>query len=342
MANQEQLSILKQGMDTWNKWRDTNPNAGIDLSDANLSMMEFVHANFKSADLTRTNFRASNVSKTDFTNTNLWGANFSRADLSGAILSHSDLDEANMSGAIVSGCNFARAALDATILGGLDLSEAIGLEAAEHIGPSRVSTDTLALSKGKIPDAFLRGCGLSDWEIAQANLYNPELSNDEISNLQYKIHDLRAGQAVQFSPLFISYSRADGEFVDRIGDALTKKGVRYWRDTHEMKAGRIEKQIDRAISQNPTVLMVLSENSIKSDWVEHEVRVARALEKETGRDVMCPIELDRGWRNGPWPQRIIEQIREYNVLDFSGWRDNGKFEDMFGRLIGGLELFYKG
>ena len=37
-------------------------------------------------------------------------------------------------------------------------------------------------------------------------------------------------------------------------------------------AGRLEKVVDRAMRLNPIVLLVLSENSVKSDWVEHEAR----------------------------------------------------------------------
>ena len=109
-----------------------------------------------------------------------------------------------------------------------------------------------------------------------------------------------------------------------------------------MKAGRIEKQIDRAIRQNPTVLLVLSEHSLHSDWVEHEVRMARALEKEMGRDVLCPVTLDSSWKSSHWPQRVMEQIMEYNILDFSTWKDDTKFDGIFRKLIDGLELFYKG
>lgn len=43
-----------------------------------------------------------------------------------------------------------------------------------------------------------------------------------------------------------------------------------------------------------------------------------------------------------WPKRIMEQIMEYNILDFSEWEDDVKFEGMFSKLIDGLELFYKG
>ena len=104
----------------------------------------------------------------------------------------------------------------------------------------------------------------------------------------------------------------------------------------------MEKQIDRAIRQNPTVLLVLSEHSLSSDWVEHEVRTARALEKDLRHDVLCPVALDDSWKSSRWPQHIMEQITEYNILDFSAWKDDVKFDGMFRRLIDGLELFYKG
>jgi hypothetical protein len=59
--------------------------------------------------------------------------------------------------------------------------------------------------------------------------------------------NLRANQAVQISPLFISYSHADSMFVEKLENHLNNKGIRFWRDVHDMKSGRIETQIDRAI-----------------------------------------------------------------------------------------------
>jgi len=38
----------------------------------------------------------------------------------------------------------------------------------------------------------------------------------------------------------------------------------------------------------------------------------------------------------------MEQGMEYKILDFSAWEDDWKFENMFRKLIEGLELFYKG
>ena len=64
--------------------------------------------------------------------------------------------------------------------------------------------------------------------------------------------------------------------------------------------------------------------------------------KSARRDVLCPVALDDSWKNSPWPKRVMEQVVEYNILDFSAWKDDGKFENTFNKLIDGLGLFYKG
>ena len=316
MANEEQLAILKQGVEVWNKWRVGRLVTQNDLSEADLH-----GANLREAYLTIVNLRGASLGNADLSGANLMGA-----DLTGAWLRKTQFTSAT-----IGNTNFAN----------VNLSEAIGLDNVNHSGPSEISTNTLIRSKGKIPEVFLKGCGLSDWEIELVKLYKPDLSNEEINNIQYKMYDLRARQAIQISPLFISYSHADSEFVDMICDNLTQKGVRYWRDIHDLTAGRMEKQIDRAISQNSTVLLVLSEHSLMSDWVEHEVRTARGLEKELGRDTLCPVALDDSWKSSHWPKRLMERIMEYNILDFSEWEDDSKFDGMFRKLIDGLELFYK-
>ena len=392
MANEEQLSILRQGVEVWNKWRLSTRNVEIQLGGADLHGKFLVRARLMGADLKGANLKGANLGgaylwgadlesanlvgaflsqahfmyvssdqaaltevtpkeigsiQTSLKNANLSeasfrGANLNFVDLSFANLEKADLGQASIGSSILTGTNFLQAKLGYTIFAKSDLSETVGLEGVIHTGPSDVSPSVFALSKGKIPDVFLRGCGLGDWEIEQTKLYDPNLSNDEINRILYKMYDLRASQALQISPLFISYSHADSKFVDKIGSSLTQKGIRFWRDIHDMKSGRIEKQIDRAIRQNPTVLLVLSEHTLGSDWVEHEVRTARQLEKDMERDVLCPVALDDSWKSGRWPTRVMEQIMEYNILDFSAWEDDVKFEGMFRKLIDGLQLFYKG
>ncbi len=432
MANEEQLAILRQGVEVWNKWRKEQPYltkydlSGADLIQVNLKGASFADVDFTGADLSgaqldnsylsgacfteaklsrailfraflreasfiRSDSRGAKFSETnssyvdfsgsqldeadlsdaDFTVANLSGtsikvgqlmrsnfmgakfngavlidayldfANFTAANLNDADLTGATLLSANLKSAKLQNVKFNKTVIGDTIFGEGDLSQIESAEYADHREPSTVGLDAIAFSKGKIPESFLRGCGLSDLEIEYSKLYNPDLSNEEINKIVYKIYDLRATQALQISPLFISYSHGDSVFVNRLENGLNKTGVRFWRDIHDATVGRLETQIDRAIRQNPTVLLVLSKNSIKSDWVEHEVRKARELEKELGRDALCPIALDDGWKSSPWPKRVMEQVMEYNILDFSDWEDKSAFEGKFAKLLNGLDLFYK-
>lgn len=377
MANEEQLRILKQGVKVWNTWREENHEIKVDLRGADLDGADLSGIDLKDARLTRANFRGSNLggarltranlsrstligsslhqatlNETRLTETILMDADLRDADLSSSYLHRTVLATSNLTGAylystyfnevFLNQSRFTHAALAYTTFGSCDLGIAIDLEHANHHGPSTIGIDTIYKSKGNIPEIFLRGCGLSDVDIEFTKLSNPELSNERVNKILYKIYELRASQVVQISPLFISYSHADGQFVDKLEDSLNNKGIRFWRDVHDMKSGRMETQIDRAIRQNPTVLLVLSEHSLKSDWVEHEVRTARSLEKETEHDVLCPVALDDSWKNSPWPRRVMEQVMEYSILDFSMWKDDNKFENAFNKLIDGLQLFYKG
>ena len=49
-----------------------------------------------------------------------------------------------------------------TIFADVNFSEVKGLERVNHLGPSYVSIDTIYKSKGKIPELFLRGCGVPE------------------------------------------------------------------------------------------------------------------------------------------------------------------------------------
>jgi uncharacterized protein YjbI with pentapeptide repeats len=326
---------------------------GADLSGADLTEMILDGADLQGADLSKASLINTNLGRADLRMADLSGANLQEAylfqahldgaDLTEAHLNRASLSLADLSRASLSGADLSQAWLGLTVLADLDLSMVKGLDAVGgHLGPSYINRDTLAKSRGQIPEAFLRGCGLSDWEIEAAKLYRPGLSRQTIGDILYRIHELRADRAIQINSLFISYTRADSPFVDCLEGYLNQKGIRFWRDVHDATAGRLEKQIDRAMRLNPTVLLVLSAEAVQSDWVEHEARLARELEKELGRDVLCPVALDDSWKTCRWPERLREQIMKYNILDFSAWQDEAFFRRAFAKLIDGLDLFYKG
>jgi uncharacterized protein YjbI with pentapeptide repeats len=307
--------------------------SGVDLSDADLSDANLRSTKLHSADLRSANLSRANLSRADLSDANLTGAELHDADLTGA-----NLRRANLSGAKLS-----RLRLFATSIIGLDLS-AVGaeeLEAVLHGGPSSLGTDTLVLSRGRIPATFLKGCGLSEWEIESAKLYDPALAPEQINESLYRIFALRAARPFQVSPVFVSYSWNDTPLVDALCSEFENHHIRYWRDRKDATAGRLDRQIDRAISLNPTVIVVLSQASVASPWVEFEVDKAVELTRKLGRDVLCPIALDDTWLGDRMSGQLRAQIKKYNVLPFCGWQDADAFKQQVRKLLEGLELFYK-
>ena len=146
----------------------------------------------------------------------------------------------------------------------VDLSGAKGLETVEHGGPSTIGIDTIYKSRGKIPEVFLRGCGVPDEFIAY------------IGSM--------VGRPIEFYSCFISYSTHDQEFAERLHADLQAKGVRCWFAPHDIKGGRkIHEQIDEAIRLHDRLLLILSEHSmIGGIYQTHRERPGGALVRTVG------------------------------------------------------------
>ena len=289
----------------------------------------------RGADLREANFDGANLSRARFNNANLTLANLKDADLSEA-----DLSKANLNDADLSRATFAKAHFFETFFGNVNLSLVKGLDRCDQSGPSTIDHRTLAKS-GPLPMKFLYGCGLADWQIEEAKILNPDLSPNEITDIMYRVVELRSANPIQTHNLFISYSHADGTFVDALEPKLEASGILYWRDRHDMTAGRMDRVVEHGMRQNPVVLLVLSKVSTKSDWVQHEVTLAAKLRHELGRDTLCPVALDVSWKTCDWPGPIRTQIESFNILDFSEWQKPEILESQFRKLIKGLDLFYK-
>jgi uncharacterized protein YjbI with pentapeptide repeats len=90
MANEEQLAILSQGVEVWNKWRLDNPNIDVDLSGFSFNPV------FGGADLKGIDLRGCDLREVRFIN-----ADLRNADLSGSLL-----EKANFRWAKLNGVNF--------------------------------------------------------------------------------------------------------------------------------------------------------------------------------------------------------------------------------------------
>ena len=342
MASEKQLEILKSGVEAWNKWREANPDERVDLRSADLR-----GADLRGADLRGANLYRANLIRADLINAYLSGATLRGADLSSADLSSAHLRGANLVGATLHGANLRGADLrfaylEETVLANIDLRPVSGLEDVRHLGPSSIDQRTLARFEGEIPESFLRGCGLTDWEIEAAKLHASDLTPQQVTDILYEIDSIRGESPILVNPLFISYAHSDTAFVEVLEGKLEHKRIRYWRDVHDLKAGPVEHQLERAIQLNPTFLLVLSERSVESDWVEWEAEKARKLEKKIGRNVLCPVALDGSWKTCSWSGPLRNQIKKYYVVNFSEWQNSEAFSEPFKRLIEGLGIHYPG
>ena len=74
--------------------------------------------------------------------------------------------------------------------------------------------------------------------------------------------------------IFISYSRKDIDFVRRLAGDLEKAGYDVWWDLTDLQGGDDwPRVIPSAIESSQFVIVVLSPNSVISDWVEKEFMI---------------------------------------------------------------------
>jgi len=301
--------------------------SGVDLSSADLSGADLSNALLYGANLSDADLSGADIYWADFSMANLCGANFKGAlsqcadfrdaNLSETDLRDADLGEANFIRSFLSGANLSGARVGYTTFGDVDLSGVIGLETVRHQGPSTLGVDTIYASNGNIPEVFLRSCGVPDKFIENICLLKPKASD--------------------YHSCFISHSTADKVFVDRFYGKLQEKGVRCYYAPHDLPIGvKTRPTIHEEIRKYDKLLLVLSEHSVKSAWVEDEVEHAFELEKERGKLVLFPIRLDdavmvskTGWASSVKSQR--------NIGDFTKWKEGDAYNTAFERLLKGLK-----
>ncbi|MFC2170437.1 toll/interleukin-1 receptor domain-containing protein [Calditrichota bacterium] len=351
MANPEHLAILKKGVKEWNAWREANPDIRPELSGADLSSTNLSNANLSDADIIDTLLSYADLSSADLRHAyiastglmhanlikaNLGEANLSFTDLSSADLRHADLSDAYFSSANFSGANclksvfrwtifsqtefnntdFKNAELYETMFINVNLQGIINLDQVRHTGPSSVDYRSIMRS-WPIPEKFLQGVGFPDnWiEYFPSLLYGPH------------------NKPIQFYTCFISYSRKDDEFAERLYADLQNKGIRCWKDTHDLDWGaKTRKVIDQEIRRRDKVILVLSEHSMTSDWVEHEVDLTLDEELRRKKNILIPFRIDDAVMDTD--EEWAASLRSHrNFGDFRGWEDHKTYKKSFELLL---------
>jgi hypothetical protein len=333
----EHLAILKQGVEVWNRWRDEERGVTPDLSRADLEDEHLETANLQKANLKRVNLRGANLTKANLdwsnlvhgclsatvlngatlTDAYLLDADLHRADLRDADFRGAHLAEVNLSFANLNGADFTNSLVSRLLLCEVDLSQTKGLAAMQHAKRSSIDVATLQLSRTTLPESFLRGVGLTDQFIA----YWRSLSTE----------------AIEFYSTFISYSTKDQEFADRFHADLQNRGVRCWFAPEDLKIGDpFRQRIDESIRLHDKLLLILSEQSVRSTWVLDELEAALERERRENRLVLFPIRIDDTVMEAKqaWAAAIR---RTRHIGDFSKWKDHDSYQTALQRLLRDLK-----
>ena len=316
-----QLRKILQNHKEWLKDNNKGERADLreaDLREADLKGADLKGADLSGADLSRADLSRADLIRADLRGANLDGADFSNTDLSEADLSYTLLTTANFIHSTFHRTNFNSATLALTVFADVDLLEIKELESCDHYTRSFVDTNDLLKLGNRLPQVFLRGIGLPDNFID----YLPSFSKE----------------AIQYYSCFISYSHKDELFTQRLHNDLQNKGVRCWFAPEDMKIGdKVRDTIYEAIRIKDKLLVIMSTESVNSDWVEEEVEKALAEEKSQNKLILFPVRIDDEVMNTnkAWAEKIRN---DRHIGDFRKWTEPEEYEKVFGRLLRDLKV----
>ena len=340
-SNPEHLNVFERGVAEWNAWRDANPYilpvlkgedfsgrnlAGADLTNTVLSGCKLTSADLTGAELYQAEFFRADLRGANLTEADMRGAKLHQTDLRGTFLTWADFFRADLIGTRVDSARFAGSRFEATTFADVDLSNAVDLDLANHTGPSSIDIATLRRSGTTISKAFLIGAGIP------------------ATFIDYGLSLIADLPAIQFDSVFISYSSDDEAFAKALHEVLERQQIRVWFAPEDMKPGaRIHDQVDAAIRVYDRLLLILSQSSLRSDWVRTEMRKAVRRERRDQQRVLFPVsivpyEVIAAWEcfDSDLGIDLAAAVREYYIPSFENWRDPAVFDAGCAKVVAAL------
>jgi uncharacterized protein YjbI with pentapeptide repeats len=320
MANPEHVAKLKEGREAWNAWReasDEKPDlSSVDLEGTSLELYDLRFTDFSNATLRQVGFQHVICDGSSFERAIIYECAFVDADLTNC-----DFKHASIAGSLFHLCYFDQSDLTGVRLISNSLStvsfrDVHGLDSLRDPYMNSIGIDTF-FESGGLPESFLRSSGVPEEFIQYA------------SSL--------IGKAIEYYSCFISYSSKDEDFARRLHEGLQGRNVRTWFAPEDLKIGdRFRSRIDESIRIHDKLVIILSANSVNSDWVETEVESALEREQKEGKDVLFPIAIDEeGFTSKqPWAADIR---RKRHIGDFRQWKSHDDYTTAFDRLVRDLK-----
>jgi len=156
--------------------------------------------------------------------------------------------------------------------------------------------------------------------------------------------------------VFISHTYKDHDFVLQLVEKLKKDGIDVWFDEWELTVGdSIVQKINEGLEKSSFLIVVLSEHSVRSKWVQRELN--STLARQLGRDhnVILPVLLELDFEDVPpllrdiygakfdrnfiidsQYQKLIQPIREKSKTD-----EISKYQDKYFEDIEHVDLILK-
>lgn len=128
------------------------------------------------------------------------------------------------------------------------------------------------------------------------------------------------------SRIFLSYARDDVDAATELAQGIAHAGHDVWWDHHLHAGTRFAKEIDRALKDAEAVVVLWSEASVDSAWVQDEAAEGRDSER------LVPVAI--GAAKPPLG------FRQFHTIDLGSWNGHGRPEglgellDAIGRTCG--------
>ncbi len=117
--------------------------------------------------------------------------------------------------------------------------------------------------------------------------------------------------------IFISYAREDSTRVRPLAEALSDQGWTVWWDLEIRSGQRFSDVIQTELNKASCVLVVWSEHSIKSEWVQNEADVGRQ------QNMLIPVLVDHCT-----PPLAFRQIQTANLNNWQGDTSESRFKKL--------------
>jgi len=123
--------------------------------------------------------------------------------------------------------------------------------------------------------------------------------------------------------IFLSHNAKDKPFVRRIAEDLKQYGLRVWVDEAEINVGdSLIKKVSEGIDTTDYLGVVISRNSVKSNWVQKELSLAMSKEIASKKVVVLPLLLEHC--------ELPEFLRDKLYADFT---DESRYPYELARLL---------